>query len=82
MGNCCSKKDDPEFIYMRPHDDTVVMIKNPNPIDSFQRPIAPPAPLLQSINFAAANDEDLSTSSSDINNDEIRNLLEEEEEDN
>ena len=66
---------------MRPQKDTLVMMNVGNStIDALQQPIAPPAPLLQSINFAAADDQEISTSSSDINNEDIRNLLEEEDE--
>lgn len=80
MGNCCSSSPPDEFIQIKTPTDVSFMMTEPNSTtDALMHPLSTPAPLLQSINFAAADEYNNDTTSSDINDDEIRNLLAEEE---
>ena len=75
MGVCCSrdKADESVLIDGHPNATTEAIIKSNS--------VVPPAPLLKEINFAAINDEyDDDANAPPLNSDDVRSLLENEEE--
>ena len=86
MGLCCSVSTSNDATNSRQNGDESSLINsNQNAITeamSQQDIVAPPAPLLKEINFAAINEEDGNATDSSLNDDDIKEILNEEEEEN
>lgn len=85
MGLCCSVSTPNDANNSKQNGDESSLINsNQNAItEAMSQDFAvPPAPLLKEINFAAINEEDGNASDSSLNDDDIKEILNEEEEEN
>lgn len=86
MGLCCSVSSSNDTIKSGQNGDESSLINsNQNAITEAMNQadfVAPPAPLLKEINFAAIADEDGNATDSSLNDEDIKGLLNEEEDEN